>query len=95
MKIIRKIDGSVIGHTSTKTPDIELQNLGLNSDEYELEKTQSELNTEALLFLSESDWQVVRHRDQLDSGTETSLTQVEYENILILRQQARESVVLL
>jgi hypothetical protein len=53
---------------------------------------QSEANATYRLFLKETDWQVTRHRDQLDLGISTSLTEVEYQTLLQERQQARAAV---
>ena len=48
---------------------------------------------EALKFLSETDWMVIRHRDQLDLGQSTSLTDQEYQQLLSERQSARNQVI--
>jgi hypothetical protein len=53
---------------------------------------QSEANATNRLFLRETDWQVTRHRDQLDLGGATSLTAAEYQALLQERQQARAAV---
>lgn len=44
-------------------------------------------------FLRETDWQVTRHRDQIDMGITTSLADDEYKTLLTERQAAREKVV--
>src|SRR5574344_998136 len=41
----------------------------------------------------ESDWKVIRHRDQLALGIETSLSEEEYLALLQERQNARERVI--
>lgn len=43
-------------------------------------------------FLADSDWQVLRHRDQVDAGTPTSLTVEEFAQLLTDRQAARDSI---
>lgn len=43
--------------------------------------------------LNDSDYKVIRHRDQLDSGIDTTLTSEEYDALLIERQALRDSVV--
>ena len=53
-----------------------------------LEKNKTERN-----YLTETDWLVIRHRDQLDLRQETSLTNEQYLDLLAKRQVARESVV--
>ena len=49
--------------------------------EIEAKKQQFQANPDALALLAETDWQVIRHRDQLAMGSETSLPQSEYENL--------------
>jgi len=56
-------------------------------------KSQAEINKVAREFLSNSDWKVHRHRDQLDAGVATSLTDLEFQDLLQQRQAARASVV--
>src|SRR5574344_1555371 len=53
----------------------------------------TEDSTEAVQFLKDSDWKVIRHRDQLALGIETSLTDEEYKNLLQQRQDARGKVI--
>lgn len=50
------------------------------------------VSKEALEFLNETDWKVVRHRDQIDLNTTPSLTNEEYITLLEQRQKAREEV---
>lgn len=52
-----------------------------------------EKNKTARNYLTETDWLVIRHRDQLDLRQETSLTNEQYLDLLAKRQVARESVV--
>lgn len=40
--------------------------------------------------LNKTDWKMVRHRDQLALGIDTSLTDEEYQSLLTLRQEWRE-----
>ena len=47
----------------------------------------------ALNFLNDTDWKVTRHRDQQTQGIETSLTEEEYQQLLVDRQNARDSVI--
>ena len=54
---------------------------------------QEEININARKFLTESDWKVLRHRDQVDSGVITSLSEQEYQDLLVARQAARESII--
>ena len=50
-------------------------------------------NIEAKNYLSDTDWLVIRHRDQLDLKLQTSLTEDQYHDLLNKRQAARERVV--
>jgi hypothetical protein len=43
-------------------------------------------------FLVDSDWQVLRHRDQVDAGIATSLTSEEFTQLLTTRQAARDLI---
>lgn len=47
---------------------------------------------EAISFLHQTDWKVIRHRDQLAAGEPTSLTEEQYMELLGLRQEARNKV---
>jgi hypothetical protein len=40
--------------------------------------------------LYETDWMVLRHRDQVEAGTATTLTNTQYQNLLIYRQALRD-----
>ena len=51
------------------------------------------INHNARQFLADTDWQVIRHRDQLAAGITTSLTDQEYTDLLEQRQTVRDSVV--
>ncbi len=63
----------------------------------ETEKTaaekQAEMNLTETIYLKDTDWKVIRHRDQLALGIPTSLTDGEYKALLEARQQARNAVV--
>jgi hypothetical protein len=53
----------------------------------------NEDSKESSSFLTDSDWKVIRHRDQLALGIETSLSEEEYLALLQERQNAREKVI--
>lgn len=54
----------------------------------------NEINSrEYQTFLNETDWQVVRHRDQLELGIETSLTNEEFFDLLRARQDSRDKII--
>lgn len=50
-------------------------------------------NDEAKHYLNDTDWLVIRHRDQLALGQTTSLSNQQYLDLLTKRQAARERVV--
>jgi len=54
---------------------------------------QERINQEAERFLNETDWMVIRHRDQLALGIPTSLTEEEFQQLLLDRQAARDQVI--
>ena len=54
---------------------------------------QERINQEAERFLNETDWLVIRHRDQLALGIPTSLTEEEFRQLLLDRQAARDQVI--
>lgn len=49
-------------------------------------------NIECQNFLDDTDWKVTRHRDQLGQGIPTRLTPEEFEELLVQRQIARDSI---
>ena len=44
---------------------------------------------EAEQFLNETDWKIIRHKEQQDLGIETSLSEDEYLNLIKERQNRR------
>lgn len=46
----------------------------------------------ALRLLKETDWKVIRHRDQVDAGLPTSMSAEEFTQLLNDRQAARDSI---
>jgi len=51
------------------------------------------INQNARDFLNQTDWLVIRHRDQLALGIPTSLSLEEYIDLLNRRQKEREKVI--
>ena len=51
-----------------------------------------QINADAKSYLTDTDWLVIRHRDQLAFGQNTSLTNEQYLDLLVKRQAAREKV---
>ena len=67
-----------------------------DTSEYQAElarQEQERINQNARDFLNETDWMVIRHRDQLALGIPTSLTEEEFRKLLEDRQQARDRVI--
>ena len=59
----------------------------------EASEAQEQINHEARQFLADTDWKVIRHRDQLAQGITTSLTTEEFQQLLAQRQTRRDEVV--
>lgn len=57
----------------------------INADKYfsELDKTEAEI------FLKDTDWKILRHKEQQELGIETSLNEEEYLELIIERQERR------
>lgn len=57
----------------------------INADDYfsRLDKTEAEK------FLKETDWKILRHKEQQELGVETSLSEEEYLDLIIERQERR------
>jgi hypothetical protein len=105
-QIIVKKNGQV-SHSSGPKTDVESQNWlqkhlqeGNFGEEFTYEVLdisnvlqQKLINDRSLEFLRSTDWKIIRHRDQVDSGIDTSLSREEYEILLKDRQSARDSVV--
>jgi len=51
---------------------------------------ESRLRRQQIEFLKETDWIVARHRDQVELGVTTTLSEEEYNNLLVRRHDARE-----
>lgn len=47
-------------------------------------------NRKNLDYLKKTDWKIMRHRDQLELGVDTSITQEDYIQLLQLRQKWRD-----
>lgn len=55
-------------------------------------KEQIRINKEAKDFLTNTDWKVLRHLEQQEKNTSTSLTQEDYQALLNERQKFREKI---
>lgn len=60
--------------------------------ELESQAASDEVRADALKFLQETDWKVIRHRDQVDAGISTSLSEEEFAQLLSDRQAARDQI---
>ena len=63
--------------------------ISLKADARDAEYTET-LRSGRDKLLIECEWMVVRHRDQKDAGTDTTLTDVEYTALLSYRQALRD-----
>lgn len=57
------------------------------------QKAQEAINAENKKFLADTDWKVIRHRDQVELGIATSLSAQEFQDLLSARQAARNAIV--
>ena len=62
---------------------------GKDIEELKSEKI-SEMKIQSYKLLSETDWKVIRHRDQIDSNTTPSLSEAEYTSLLTNRKYIRD-----
>jgi hypothetical protein len=73
--------------------------LGTFGEDYTIEyglseaELQAQTNQDAQQYLDNSDWMVLRHRDQQELGIATSLTAEEFQDLLQQRQLARTRIV--
>lgn len=58
--------------------------------QFNLEGTLEQLTLRRNQLLADSDWLMLRHRDQIDSGMPTTLTQEQFEETLVYRQALRD-----
>ncbi|MDW6004713.1 hypothetical protein [Vibrio mangrovi] len=93
MKVIQKSDQALIGFFETANAEQDVVALGYDLDECDFVLTQSEQDRQYLQFLASTDWQVTRHRDQQEMGTETALSDADYQTLLTQRQKARDAIV--
>lgn len=94
--IQHKTDNTTYSARFSSQPEAEIYAANFSDEHYNKSYVDctAEVNSEiALKFLSDTDWQVIRHRDQLDAGDPTSLTDQEYQQLLLGRQQARDNVI--
>tara|TARA_B100001094_G_scaffold333445_1_gene412458 strand:- start:3912 stop:4199 length:288 start_codon:yes stop_codon:yes gene_type:complete len=92
MNIIDKKDGSGVAMCDPDQAEALLAEFELDRNDVEFILSQSEINREQEAFLQQTDWQVTRHRDQLESQEATSLTDAQYQQLLSKRQQARKMI---
>lgn len=61
-------------------------------EEIEASSQAESAKAEARQLLADTDWKVIRHRDQVDAGAPTSLTVEQFAQLLTDRQAARDSI---
>lgn len=66
-----------------------IESLQQDANDYNL-KIYEEMIRQRDQMLDENDWTILRHRDQLELGIETTLTDAAYKNTLTWRQQLRD-----
>jgi hypothetical protein len=57
-------------------------------------ETQEQANQKHLTFLKDTDYKVSRHLEQTATGATLSLTQAQYDDLLLARQTARDSIII-
>lgn len=57
----------------------------INADSYILENEKKEAEE----FLQDTDWKILRHKEQQELGVKTSLSEEEYINLITERQERR------
>jgi len=86
-------DGEEISPAQFEEQEVELPGYEVEIEDLSAKLEQEKANAEAQKFLDESDWKVLRHRDQLELGLATSLSEEEFRELLRERQAARERIV--
>ena len=66
-----------------------IESLQQDANDYNL-KIYEEMIRQRDQMLDENDWTILRHKDQLELGIETTLTDAAYKNTLTWRQQLRD-----
>lgn len=87
------VNGSIFRWDFANIPCPTMEELEALNGIVEAEQSQQSANVEAQSFLDNTDWKVLRHRDQQELGLPTSLTAQEFFELLQQRQQAREVIV--
>lgn len=87
------VDGDVIIRWNFKNiPQPSIEELEILLKEIQEEAVQEKINAEAKAFLDATDWQCRRHEDQKLMGKTPSLSDREFMELLIARQEARERI---
>jgi len=86
-------DGEEISPAQFEEQEVELPGYEVEIEDLSAKLEQEKANAEAQKFLDESDWKVLRHRDQLELGLATSLSEEEFRELLRKIQAARERIV--
>lgn len=87
------LKGDISGWRFENIPAPSLEELKTLEPQVLQKQNQDKTNAEAQKFLDESDWKVLRHRDQQELGLATSLSSDEFQELLRQRQMAREAIV--
>lgn len=87
------LSGDSSGWRFANVPAPSIEELEALNNQVEQEVIQSQTNQQARAFLNATDWQIIRHQDQLLSGETPSLSEPELQTLLAQRKAARESIV--
>jgi hypothetical protein len=74
-------------------PQPSIEELEALSQVYDAEQAVIQANKQARDYLASTDWQIIRHQDQLMSNQTPSLSEPELQTLLAQRKAARESIV--
>lgn len=86
-------DGEILVPAQMEMQEVHIPGYELVIEDLTQKLEQEKANAEAQKFLDESDWKVLRHRDQQDMGLATSLSGEEFQELLRQRQMAREAII--
>ena len=84
--------GGIIEWNDSKYQPPSDEDIELWYSEYKESLIQVDINEKSRNYLNQTDWLVIRHRDQKELGIETSISDEEYTSILLERQSNRNLV---
>jgi hypothetical protein len=86
------VNGSIFRWDFANIPCPSQEELDILSSQIQEDSVQEKINADALAFLAATDWKCRRHEDQKLMGKTPSLSDKEFIELLIARQEARERI---